>query len=152
MERGGPDVVCHRAQTGRQTVLQLARSLVGEGDGDDLPGPWNVHGAQPYGTPPVLRLRVVRKAFQEPEVLLRGVLRHLVGVAAPTVGQKVVHPLNENGCLAGPGSRQQQEGALGGHSRLPLHGVQPLKVPRDDGFPGGEIALVEVSHMFTSFL
>ncbi|MPM55465.1 hypothetical protein SDC9_102262 [bioreactor metagenome] len=152
VEGGGPDVVCLQPQTVRQTGFQLARRLVGKGDGDDLPRTGRVHGAKPHRPPLLLLLRVVGEALQKQKVLLRRVLGNLVAVAAPAIGQQVVYPLNENGGFAGPGPRQQKQRSLGGHGGLPLHGVQPPKVPGDKGFPGGNKTLVEISHMFTSFL
>ena len=146
VEGGGPDIVCHGAQAGGQAVLQLPGGLVGEGDGDDLPGPGRVHGAQPPGPVEVQGGGGLREGFQEGQVLLRRVLRDEVGVAAPAIGQQVVDPLDQNGGLSAARPRQEEQGPLGGHGGLALGVVQPPEVPGDDPFPGGYVALLEVVH------
>ena len=148
----GPDVVGHGAQSGRQTVLQFPCRLVGEGDGDDLPGPGHIHGAEPVGPVDLKALRMLRKVLQELQVLRSRPFGDEAGVAAPAVGQQVVDPLDQDGGLAGAGACQQQQRSLGGHGSLALHGIQPPQIRRDDGFPGGDVSFIEVSHMFTSFL
>ena len=152
VESGGPDIVCHGPQTGRQAVLQLPRRLVGEGDGNDLPGTGHVHGAQAAGPLRVRRLRALRKILQKRQVLPGGPLRHLLAVAAPAVGQQVVDPLNEDRGFAAASPRQQEQRSLRGHGCLALHGVQAPEILGNDRLPGGDVAFVEISHMFTSFL
>ena len=152
VEGGGPDVVGHGPQTSRQTVLQLSRRLVGKGDGDDLPGAGHIHGAEAAGPAHLQVIRPVREGFQKSKVLLRGPLRHKVRIAAPAVGQQVVHPLDQDGGLAAARARQQQKRPLRGHGGLALHGIEPLQVPGDDGAPGGDVAFTKINHMFTSFL
>ena len=128
------------------------RRLVGEGDGQDLPGPGRVHGAKPLRPVEVQGGGVLREALQEGQVLLRGLRGDEVGVAAPAVGQEGVDPLDEDGGLAAARPGQEEEGPLGGHGGFSLHGVQPAEVPGDDVPPGGDVALVEVVHSVTSFL
>ena len=53
------------AQPGGQPVLQLPCRLVGEGDGDDLPGPGRVHGAEPPGPADLLLRRAGRGSSPE---------------------------------------------------------------------------------------
>ena len=148
VEGGGPDVVGVRPQPGGQPVFQFPRRLVGEGDGDDLPGPGHVHGAEAPGPADVLLRGPGGESLQKPQVLLRGPVGHLLRVAAPAVGQKVIDPLDQHRGLAAAGTCQQEEWALRGHGGLTLHGVQPLKVLGDDRPPGGDVALLEVFHMF----
>ena len=146
VERGGPDIVGGRPQPGRQTLLQLPRRLVGKRDGNDLPWAGHSHGAKPMGP---LRLRLagpLRELLQKREVLLRGPIRHLVAVAAPAIGQKVVNPLDEHGGLTAAGACQQQQRPLRGHGPLPLHGVQPGQIPGDDRLSGRRVALFKISH------
>ena len=146
VEGGGPDVIGGGAQPGRQPLLQFSRRLIGEGDGDDLPGPGHIHGAEPVDPADLIGVGPVREVFQKIQVLLRSPVGDLVAVAATAVGQKVVDPLDQHGGLAAARPRQQQEGSLGGHGPLTLHGVQPGQIPGDHRFPGGHIPLFKVSH------
>ena len=146
VERGGPHIVGGGAKTGRQPLLQFSRRLIGEGDGDDLPWPGGVHCTEPVDPANLVTVWPIRKLLQKREVLLRGPVRHLIAVAAPAIGQKVVDPLDEHGGLAAARPRQQQEGSLGGHGPLTLHGVQPGQIPGDHRFPGGHIPLFKISH------
>ena len=125
VEGGGPDVVGLRPQPGGQPVLQLPCRLVGEGDGDDLPGLGRVQGAEPPGPADVLLRGPGGEALQKLKILFRGPGRHLFRIASPAVGQQVVHPLDQHRGLAAAGARQQQQRTLRGHGSLALHGVQP---------------------------
>ena len=125
VEGGGPDVVGLRPQPGGQPVLQLPCRLVGEGDGDDLPGLGRVQGAEPPGPADVLLRGPIREVLQKVQILLRGPVGDLVAVAAPAIGQQVVDPLDQHRGLAAAGARQQQQRTLRGHGSLALHGVQP---------------------------
>ena len=146
VERGGPHIVGGGAKTGRQPLLQFSRRLIGEGDGDDLPGPGGVHGAEPVDPADLIGVGPVREVLQKVQILLRGPVGDLVAVAAPAIGQQVVDPLDQHRGLAAARPRQQQEGSLGGHGPLTLHGVQPGQIPGDHRFPGGHIPLFKVSH------
>ena len=146
MEGGGPHIVGGGAKTGRQPLLQFSRRLVGKGDGDDLPGPGGVHGAEPVDTPHLVTVWPIREVLQKIQILLRGPVGDLVAVAAPAIGQQVIDPLDQHRGLAAARPRQQQEGPLGGHGPLTLHGVQSGQIPGDHRFPGGHIALFKVSH------
>ena len=146
VERGGPHIVGGGAKTGRQPLLQFSRRLIGEGDGDDLPWPGGVHGTEPVDPANLVTVWPIRKLLQKREVLLRGPVRHLIAVAAPAIGQQVVDPLDQHRGLAAARPRQQQEGSLGGHGPLTLHGVQPGQIPGDHRFPGGHIPLFKISH------
>ena len=133
-----------RALAPPQPLLQLPGGLVGEGDGDDGPGGGPVHGAQPLSPLPVLRGRIPGEALQEGQILVRGPLRHLPGVAAPAEGQQVVHPVNQHGGLAAARAGQQQKGPLRGQHGLLLGGVHML-VPLGDHRPaGGDIAIAPI--------
>ena len=146
VEGGGPHIVGGGAKAGRQPLLQFSRRLIGEGDGDDLPGPGGVHGAEPMDPADLVTVRPVREVLQKIQILLRGPVGDLIAVAAPTVSQQVIDPLDQHRGLARPGARQQQEGALGGHGSLTLHRVQPGQIPGDHRFPGSHIPLFKISH------
>ena len=150
VEGGGPDLVGGGPQPGRQPLLQLSRRLVGEGDGQHLPGPGGVHGAEPPDPGLVRPAERLREVFQEGQVLLRGVLRHLGAVAAPTVGQKVIDSLDQHRGLAAARTRQQQEGSLRGEGGLLLGLVEPPEVPGDGLPPGGDVAFLK-GHAIASF-
>ena len=70
VEGGGPDVVGHRPQTGREALLQFPRRLVGKGDGDNLPGPGHIYGAQTVSPVKLQIRRPVRKRLQKVDVFL----------------------------------------------------------------------------------
>ena len=72
------------------------------------------------------------------------------GAAARVLEPEVAQPRPRTRTHTRP--RQEEQGPLGGHGRLALHGVQPPEVPGDDPPPGGDVALVEVVHSVTSFL
>ena len=146
VERGGPHIVGGGAKTGRQPLLQFSRRLIGEGDGDDLPWPGGVHGTEPVDPANLVTVWPIREVLQKVQILLRGPVGDLVAVAAPAIGQQVVDPLDQHRGLAAARPRQQQEGSLGGHGPLTLHGVQPGQIPGDHRFPGGHIPLFKVSH------
>ena len=146
VEGGGPHIVGGGAKTGRQPLLQFSRRLIGEGDGDDLPWPGGVHGTEPVDPADLVTVWPIREVLQKVQILLRGPVGDLVAVAAPAIGQQVVDPLDQHSGLAAARPRQQQEGSLGGHGPLTLHGVQPGQIPGDHRFPGGHIPLFKVSH------
>ena len=146
VERGGPHIVGGGAKTGRQPLLQFSRRLIGEGDGDDLPWPGGVHGTEPVDPANLVTVWPIREVLQKAQILLRGPVGDLVAVAAPAIGQQVVDPLDQHRGLAAARPRQQQEGSLGGHGPLTLHGVQPGQIPGDHRFPGGHIPLFKISH------
>ena len=150
VESGGPDLVGGRPQPGSQALLQLPRRLVGEGDGQHLPGPGGIHGAEPPDARLVGPAALLREVFQEEEVLLRGSLRHLLAVAAPTVGQKVVDPLDQHRGLAAAGACQQEQRPLCGESRLPLGVIELPEVPGNGRAPGGDVAFLK-GHAIASF-
>ena len=144
MEGGGPDVPGGGAAHPLQALLQLPGGLVGEGDGDDRPGDGGFHGAQPHGLLPVLRGGLLRELLQKGQVLLGGPAGDLLAVAAPAEGDKVVHPVDEDGGLAASGPGQEQEGTLGGQHGLPLAGIHAGVPPGDDGPAGGDVALLKI--------
>ena len=146
VERGGPHIVGGGAKTGRQPLLQFSRRFIGEGDGDDLPWPGGIHGAEPVDPANLLTVWPIREVLQKVQILLRGPVGDLVAVAAPAIGQQVVDPLDQHRGLAAAGAGQQQQRPLGGHGSLPLHGVQPGQIPGDDRLPSGGVSLFKVSH------
>ena len=91
--------------------------------------------------------QVLGEGLQEVQVLFLRVVGDEAGVAALAVGEEVVDALDEDGGLPAPGPGQEEEGTLGGHSGLALHGVEPLEVPGDHRLAGGDIALLKVCHI-----
>ena len=146
MEGGGPHIVGGGSKAGRQPLLQFSCRLVGEGDGDDLPWPGGVHGTEPVDPADLVTVWPIREVLQKVQILLRGPVGDLVAVAASAIGQQVVDPLDQHSGLAAARPRQQQEGTLGGHGPLTLHGVQSGQIPGDHRFPGSHIPLFKISH------
>ena len=72
--------------------------------------------------------------FQKCHILCGDFFRHLHAVRAPAVAHQVGHPVDEHRGLARTGSRQQQQGALGGQHRLLLLRVQ-RSVIEGNGIP-----------------
>ena len=150
VEGSGPDVLGGGAAHVLQTVLELPRGLVGEGDGDDGPGCGGLQGAEAAGTHPVLRGGLRREGLQKGQVLLPRPLGHLRAVGPPAEGQEVVHPVDEYRGLPAPRPGEEEQGALGGEHGLLLAGVQMPVAPGDHGAAGGGIALFKVlSHVFS---
>ena len=65
MERRGPDVLRRVAEHPLQPLLELVGSLVGEGDGQHLPRPGGLHGAQILRQRLLLGVRVLRILLQK---------------------------------------------------------------------------------------
>ena len=122
-------------QHGGQPVLQLPGGLVGKGDGQDGPGGGGVQAAQP-----LLACFIPQPGpgvfLQKGQIVLGGGLRHLLAVGAPAVLHQVGDAVDEDGGLAAPRPRQQEEGPLGGQGGLLLLRVQPGELP-GDGPPAG---------------
>ena len=135
MEGAGPDIVGGGPQHPGQAVLQLPGGLVGKGDGQDGPGGGGVQAAQP-----LLACFIPQPGpgvfLQKGQIVLGGGLRHLLAVGAPAVLHQVGDAVDEDGGLAAPRPRQQEEGPLGGQGGLLLLRVQPGELP-GDGPPAG---------------
>ena len=108
--------------------------------------PGGVHGTEPVDPANLVTVWPIREVLQKVQILLRDPVGDLVAVAAPAIGQQVVDPLDQHRGLAAARACQQQEGTLGGHGPLTLHGVQPGQIPGDHRFPGGHIPLFKISH------
>ena len=119
----GPDIVGSRAQHSGQTVLQLARRLIGKGDGQNGP-----RGRRVQGTQPLLPGLVPRPGpdilLQEGQIILCHPLRHLCAVRAAAILHQVGDAVDEHGGLAAARSGQQQERTLRGQGGLLLLWVQ----------------------------
>ena len=130
VECEGPHIPGFLSQPDLQAVFQLVRRLVGKGDGQDLPGRWRVHGAQPadlvrYGCAPVVdRAQLVQRVFSDPA-------GDLVTVGAPAVPQKVGNAVDKHRGLAAASSRQKQQRPFRGENGLALHIIQSGKLRSD---------------------
>ena len=151
VERGGPHICRLASQHGFQPFFQLPSRLVGEGDGNNGPGQRRLHGAQLPCTVLLLRVRMLQIGFQKCQILLRGIGRHFVAVAAAAVFQQIGHPVDQHGGLAAAGTGQQQKRPLGRHDRLALHGVQMGIILLDDRFSRGAVVLMKICHNASCF-
>ena len=87
MEGGRPDIIGIRADGGFQTLFQLSGGLVGEGDGDDLPGHGGLQGAQEAGTTLLLlgEHAPLGVGLEEGQVGFGDVIGDLTAVGGPAV-------------------------------------------------------------------
>ena len=150
MEGVGPDVLPLRAAGHLQPGAQLVRRLVGEGDGDDLPGLGRIHGAKPGDLLGRQRGRVVHQRGQLRKRLVAGPVRRKLRLMSCAEAQQMDHPVDQDGGLAGAGARQQQQRPLRLQNGLSLHLVEPGIFIFDHGPPQGGIAQVKIIHVALS--
>ena len=150
VEGGGPHVPGLLPQHLLQPVLQLVGGLVGEGDGQHLPGAGRLHGAEILHQRPLLRVRPGGILLQKFHLVPGNGQRYLICVAAPAIAQEVRHPVDQHRGLAGPGPRQQQQRPLSGQNPLQLPGVQ-VRIIRGNGpCPGLNKSFLQVVHSVPS--
>ena len=101
VERGGPHVGGGLLpQHDAQAVLQLVGGLVGEGDGQHLPGAGRLDGAEVGHQRALGLVRVLDVLLQERYLVLGGGDRDLVCVAAAAIAQQVGDTVDQHGGLA----------------------------------------------------
>ena len=151
VEGGRPDVVGVGADGGFQPLLQLPGGLVGEGNGNDLPGHGGLQSAEEPGPAlvPVRRIGVLGKAGEEVQVLISDVIGHFPAVGPPAVFQQVGDAVDEHRGFAAARPGQKEQRAFRGQDPFQLAVVEPGKVPGDDlpaqGGKGGLVFLREHS-------
>ena len=128
VEGGGKHLVPFlAAQHPAQALLQLPGRLVGEGDGHHVPAAHRVlaeHPVQPEG-----RVRAGHDGrAQSLEVFLRCRAGRLPGPVGRTEPDEVCNAVDQHGGLAGTGTGQNEQRAVGGKHRPALHLVQPAEL------------------------
>ncbi len=145
MEGGRVDVAAQRvSQHGTQTLLEFARGLVRKGDGQHVPGARGAHG-QIGGLPRQVAARGNGIA-QVIEVGLGHGARQFGAAVGGAEADDIGNAVDQHGGLAGARARQNQQRALGGKDRLPLHGIEPRKSALNILVAQREIFLGDVSH------
>ena len=150
VEGGGKHLVpLFAAQHIAQALLELPCRLVGKGDGHHVPAADSVlpqHPVQPGG-----RIGAGHNCrFQSLDIILG----HLTGGPAGTVGRakpdQVCDAVDQNSGLAAACTGQNEQRAVGGKYRLPLHIVQAAKLLFNIGIAqSAEFLLETCCHCFT---
>ena len=150
VEGGGKHLVpLFAAQHIAQALLELPCRLIGKGDGHHVPTANSVlpqHPVQPGG-----RIGAGHNCrFQSLDILLC----HLTGGPAGTVGRakpdQVCDTVDQNSGLAAACTGQNEQRAVGGKYRLPLHIVQAAKLLFNIGIAqSAEFLLETCCHCFT---
>ena len=135
MEGTGPDVQRFIAQKGSQTVFELVCRLVGEGDGEDLPGLCRVHREQVLHVEGKLLEFPVEVVLHELHVGFRDLSAEVVGLVRLAVFDDVGDAVDEDRGLPRPGAGQDQQRSFGRRDRLQLHVVHPGEFRFDDLAP-----------------
>ena len=135
MEGAGPDVQRFIAQKGPQTVFELVRGLVGEGDGQDLPGLCGVHREQVLYIEGQLLEFAVEIVLHELHVGFGDRAAELIGLVRLAVFDDVGDAVDEDRGLPRPGAGQDQERTFRRRDRLQLPVVHPGEFPFDDLTP-----------------
>ena len=138
MEGHGPDILGFGSQKQGKPVLQLPRRFVGKCDGDDAPRHRRRHRAEAVRPQAVSVGDVFPQAFQESNIRFRHCNGDLLRIAGPAEAHQIGDPVDQHRGLAAAGSGKQQQRALGGQDRLPLHGVELAELSLDVGPPGGK--------------
>ena len=153
MEGGGPHVGGGLLpQHDAQPLLQLVCSLVGEGDGQHLPGAGRFDGAEVGHQRALGCVRRLGVLLQKGHLVLCDGDGDLLRVAAAAVLQQVGHPVDQHGGLARASAGQEQQRAFRGQYALPLAGVQVLIVHGDGAAPRRDKAFLKFRHRASSFL
>ena len=137
VEGHGPHVQGLGPQHGLQAAFQLSGGLVGEGDGDDVPGRGGVHPAEVQR--PGRQLAGFGALLQIGHVLLAHPVGDLLALGGGPEPQQVGDPVDKYRGLAAAGPRQQQQRPLGGEDGLALPVVEPGKASGDQFVSGGQI-------------
>ena len=132
------------AQHGAQTLLQLTRSLVREGDGQHVPRARGAHGE--VGRLPRQVVAIGNGGAQVGEVTLGHEAGKLLAAVGAAEADDVRNTVDEHSRLAGARARQNEQRPLGGEDGLPLHGVEPGKPGFDILIAQGEIFSGDVGH------
>ena len=150
VEGGGKHLVpLFAAQHIAQALFQLPCRLVGKGDGHHVPTANSIlpqHPVQPGG-----RIGAGHNCrFQGLDIILG----HLTGGPARTVGRakpdQVCNAVDQNSGLAAACTGQNEQRAVGGKYRLPLHIVQAAKLLFNIGIAqSAEFLLETCCHCFT---
>ena len=124
VEGGGEHLVAlFPAQHPAQALFQLTGGLVGKGDGHDVPAP---DGVLPQH--PIQPRRGVGAGHDGGAQGFHIVLRHLPGRPPGAVGRaeadEVGDAVDQHGGLSAACTREDEQRAVGGEHRLPLHIVQ----------------------------
>ena len=152
MECGGPDVPGLLPQHPLQPVLQFIGGLVGEGDGQYLPGAGRLDSAE-VGHQRALRcVRRLGVLLQKGHLVLCDGDGDLLRVAAAAIAQQVGHPVDQHGGLTRACAGQEQQRAFRGQHALPLAWVQVLIVHGDGAAPRRDKAFLKFRHGASSFL
>ena len=137
VEGGGKHLLpCLLSQHPAQATAQLPGGFVGEGDGHDVPAADRASAEHPLQPGGGLGF-IIHRRPQRADVLgrhLPGGLPAAVGAAEP---DQVGDPVDQHGGFAAARPRQDQEGALGGKDRPPLHLVQTAELLLDVCIPEG---------------
>ena len=150
VEGRGEDLISlFPAQHPAQALFQLSGGLVGEGDGHDVPAANGVlaeHPVQPH--------RGVGAGHDGGAQGLHVLLRDLPGRPFRAVGRaeadEVGDAVDQHSGLAAACPREDEERAVGGEHRLPLHLVQPSELFFDIGITQSAELLCEICcHCFT---
>ena len=150
VERGGEHLVAlFPAQHPAQTLFQLTGGLVGKGDGHDVPAPDGIlpqHSVQPR--------RGIGTGHDGSAQGFHIVLRHLPGRPLGAVGRaeadEVGDAVDQHGGLSAACTREDEQGAVGGEHRLPLHIVQASELLFDIRITQSAELLCEICcHCFT---
>ena len=130
VEGGGVHILPGLPQHGGKAVFQLARRLVGKGDGEDAVRPDGLlrqHGRQ----------RLAGRAARLHQPLQLGHMRackprgHKRRVIRPAEAHQVGDAVHKHGGFAAARARQNEQRPLGVKHRLALHGVQFAELPLD---------------------
>ena len=151
MEGGCVHVTAHRlAQHGAQSFFQFPRRLVGEGDGQHIPGARRTHrqiGSFPGKVPS--RLDGLPQFFQ---ILFGHGTGQLLAAVCAAETDDVGDPVDQHRGLAGTGAGQNQQRAFGGEDGLPLNRVQAGEFAFNILVAQGDILLGKLRHDLFSLL
>ena len=129
MEGHGPDILGLRAQQDGQTLLELVGRLIGEGDGNDIPGSGRLHSTQTIRPEGVhFRQLHARGVLQEHHILFGDVIGDLAAVSAGAVLHQVGNTIDQDSGLTAASARQQKQGAFGGQHSFLLHVIEVRKL------------------------
>ena len=128
MEGHSPDVVGLGAQQHRKPLLQFVGSLIGKGNGQNLPGSRRLHRAEGPCQPGLMLRKCFRQILQKFHVLKGNMTGDFITVAAPAEADQICDPVNQNRGFAASGTGQQQQRAFCSQNRLLLLVIQLRKL------------------------
>ena len=134
VKRARRDLAALIAEHGGQAVLQLTRSLVCKGNGENTPGGTGVFAAQAqHGF--IDGNMSLGAVAQMPDVLFGDTVGQRLGTVAAAVFDQVGDTVDQNSGFAASRSRQNQQRAVGVIDSIPLTVVHAGKIPVDNGAP-----------------